>query len=258
MKHKFSPQERLAVYTVHGKRCYLCKAPIDLNNMQVDHIIPESFEGDVSGFEKIKKDYGLDESFDLNSFQNWLPSCSSCNNLKSNKLFRPVPKLLLLLNQAKSKADEAEHHCKKTHSKQTITRCINILKSVKIEDIDLKEKLKVDAYDSYTSTDEEMFYDALFSMSNKDKTYFTDQVVKELFDKLNRLIEGDFSRLSKYLWLFLFYEHNKGYSAERKFEEKEEFILNSILEHEKPLSRTEKELFSKLVLKTEDSEFLIL
>ena len=44
-KYSFGAEERYAVYTVHGERCYLCGKPIDFASMEVDHVIPGSLLG---------------------------------------------------------------------------------------------------------------------------------------------------------------------------------------------------------------------
>lgn len=127
MKYSFSLQERYAVYTVHGERCYLCKKPIDLKSMQVDHILPEYLEKKSDEFQSIKNEYGLDDDFNINCFENWLPSCPNCNSGKGSRVFKPVPAILTQLDKARSKAIKTEELCKKTHSKQKINRALNII-----------------------------------------------------------------------------------------------------------------------------------
>jgi len=41
-KYSFNSVERFTVYITYGEKCYICAAPVDLQSMQVDHIIPES------------------------------------------------------------------------------------------------------------------------------------------------------------------------------------------------------------------------
>ena len=80
--YKFTAAQRWAVFTVHHGRCWLCGDPVDLQSMQVDHIVPESLVKSPAKLAKVKKQFGLPASFDLNSFANWMPAHSSCNNRK--------------------------------------------------------------------------------------------------------------------------------------------------------------------------------
>ena len=89
--YKFSPHERHAVYTAHQEKCYMCSKSIDIQSMEVDHIIPESLLRTPNKLKEVLKSFSLDESFDLNTPENWLPACSQCNREKSNIIFEPSP-----------------------------------------------------------------------------------------------------------------------------------------------------------------------
>jgi 5-methylcytosine-specific restriction endonuclease McrA len=65
--------QRLEIYGKTGGRCAYCGAKIEYSNMQADHVAP--FE-----FAEIIEKYG----FDPNSIENYLPSCRSCNYIKSS------------------------------------------------------------------------------------------------------------------------------------------------------------------------------
>src|SRR5688572_29425581 len=106
-KRDFNDEERYAVYTVHGEKCYMCGEPIDLLSMEVDHIIPEKCLDDPDGLAAILAGYGLPPDFDINSFANWLPSCKRCNNRKRDAVFNPTPMVQVELQRAADKAVEA-------------------------------------------------------------------------------------------------------------------------------------------------------
>lgn len=125
-KKHFSAVERYAVYTVHGERCYLCGKPIDLQTMQVDHVIPEAIEG-TPALVEICVELGLSTTFELQSYENWLPSCGPCNNLKRDTLFKPSPLVQLLLQRAAQKAPKALALEAKAVTQKAVAKAINTL-----------------------------------------------------------------------------------------------------------------------------------
>jgi hypothetical protein len=51
-------------------------------DMQIDHVLPEWLKSDPQQLGRIKKEYSLDDSFDLCDYCNWLPAHSGCNRQK--------------------------------------------------------------------------------------------------------------------------------------------------------------------------------
>ncbi len=98
-KHKFKTNERYAVWLHHEKRCWLCKDPLRLAESTVDHVISESVLSDGELFKSIRENYGLDKEFEINGFENWLPSHQRCNQLKSNKALKYTPGFQLILER---------------------------------------------------------------------------------------------------------------------------------------------------------------
>lgn len=129
--YKFNDRERYAVYMIHGSKCYMCKKPIDLGSMHVDHIIPESLDG--RKLQEALEAYGLDSDFDVNTPANWMPCCPSCNLSKKANVFAPAPILLNELRKASKKATAVIDLISETYSKQKISRAITIL-SIATED----------------------------------------------------------------------------------------------------------------------------
>lgn len=128
--YKFSPSERYAVYTVHGEACYLCRKPIDMVTFQVDHVIPEHLDQRSEELQAVIASYGLDSNFNLNGFENWLPSCASCNNQKRGTVFEALPIIAVMLRKASDKAVQARGLAAETRSEQQVSRAIAILERV--------------------------------------------------------------------------------------------------------------------------------
>ncbi len=126
-KYQFSSAERYAVFTVHGEVCYLCRCPIDMGTFQVDHVIPESLEDDPDKLNKVLESFGLGDSFEINSFENWMPACVQCNNRKRAMIFQPAPIVLVELNKATEKAAKAREISKETRTSQQIGRALSIV-----------------------------------------------------------------------------------------------------------------------------------
>lgn len=140
-KKAFSATERLAVYTAHGEKCYLCTKPIDLKTMQVDHIIPDSLEG-TAGLVEVLIQLGLPSTFNLQSYENWLPACGPCNNLKKDQVFEPVPIVLVLLKKAAEKASNAQAMAAKAVSEQQVQKALNTLERAMNNDALFGEETK--------------------------------------------------------------------------------------------------------------------
>ena len=120
-KYKFNSHERYAIFTVHNEKCYLCTKPLDLQSMQVDHIIPESLQEDKEKLESILKSFGLTSDFELNSLKNWLPSCPSCNRTKSATAFNSTPIIQIQIQKALDKEEQVKKLIDKTCTRREIT-----------------------------------------------------------------------------------------------------------------------------------------
>ncbi len=45
MRFDRSAVHRHAIFTVHDEKCYMCGTPLDMQSFEVEHLIPESLEG---------------------------------------------------------------------------------------------------------------------------------------------------------------------------------------------------------------------
>jgi hypothetical protein len=108
----------------------MCRKPIDLLTMEVDHIIPEMLLEAPTRLAMILDDFGLSDNFDLQSFANWRPTCGPCNNRKRSRVFNPTPLIQLELQIAGEKASRAEALATKRVNAQTASRAWNTIKRV--------------------------------------------------------------------------------------------------------------------------------
>lgn len=126
-KYKFSNAQRYAIFLTHGMKCYLCESPLDLASMTVDHVIPEHLLATPQLLEATKSALGLPVSFDLNSFENWLPACGSCNRKKAAFQFTPSLLIQVVLQRLAERADKASQLCGEVISSQKVSSALNVL-----------------------------------------------------------------------------------------------------------------------------------
>jgi hypothetical protein len=117
-KYKFNLIERQSLYEAYDKRCFYCGELVYFRELQIDHVVPENLIYNKKEYETFKKQSGLSDSFQINSYQNWVPSHSRCNNRKSGAMFdqkttlyylelvkRKIDKILKIESSIKSKLD---------------------------------------------------------------------------------------------------------------------------------------------------------
>lgn len=90
-KYRFSPAQRYAIWLHHEQRCWFCEEPLRLADVTVDHVIPESMQDAPEQLSSLLVDYDLPVSFQINGYENWLPTHSRCNSEKSSRVFKMVP-----------------------------------------------------------------------------------------------------------------------------------------------------------------------
>jgi len=140
-KYAFTPQQRYAVFTAHGEACYLCRRPVDLVTTEVDHVIPESLLTTPDRLRDVLAALGRPQNFDINSYENWMPSCRPCNGKKSDVVFEPSPVVQVVLQQAAERAPRARELEKQLVTKRKLGRAINELQRYAAEQ-QLDESMK--------------------------------------------------------------------------------------------------------------------
>ena len=98
-KTKINNLLRMALYEAYGGKCFYSGMPIDYQDFQVDHIIPEALGLEL---EAIKSKLDLDESFQINCVENLVPCKPGLNNRKNDELF-PENTIRYYLGQTNSK-----------------------------------------------------------------------------------------------------------------------------------------------------------
>ena len=82
---------RNSIVEVYRRKCFYCGRAIDVNTLEIDHIIPENGRDEVYPNERVEFDAYMEElkldGFSIDSLSNYLPSCGSCNKKKGNDYF---------------------------------------------------------------------------------------------------------------------------------------------------------------------------
>lgn len=105
-KYVFTNSERYAVFTAQGEKCWLCREPVSLSDMHIDHVVPESLTEDELATARAALQ--LPAGFAVNSFSNWAPAHPKCNQGKGAFVFDFTPNFELALNRIRSKAERAQ------------------------------------------------------------------------------------------------------------------------------------------------------
>ncbi len=126
-KRAFSQSERFAVHVTHGEKCYLCSKPLDLQSMEVDHVVPETLEGNPIRLAQVLLELGRSSDFNIQSFANWLPACRRCNGKKLDTIFQPSLLVQLCLQRAAKHAAKAAAMAEELVTNRKISNALGVL-----------------------------------------------------------------------------------------------------------------------------------
>jgi len=104
-KKRFTAPERYAVWSVHERRCWICRIPLEYRDIEIDHVVPEKLLGVPQEMERVLNDLGLPPEFDINGPENWLPIHPQCNREKSDSVLL-LPATSYLLQRISRRAPE--------------------------------------------------------------------------------------------------------------------------------------------------------
>ena len=182
-KTSFDTPTRAGIWSAHKTKCFYCNTDIDFKDLNIDHIIPESISK-----QKLKElilEYGLNESFMINGFENLVPTHRICNQRKTDDVFNKASILYYLgLNVKKVESVKAEieklkrkNYFNKFHSK--------IVSALEQDYINVDELAKIiNEKRNFDWTEKEIklpiaihFDDGLFD------TFYFDKSFDDLYDK---------------------------------------------------------------------------
>ena len=145
-KSKIDVLLRIAIFEAYGKKCFYTGVPLAYQDLEIDHIIPESLADKI---DEIKSDYGLEKDFNINGCENLVPTRHNINNRKSNTLFDKATTLyyISLSKSHKNQILKLYKNKQKVHKVGCILKSIETFienGSVTIDDVTLLLKKKME------------------------------------------------------------------------------------------------------------------
>ncbi len=140
--YKFTTAQRYAIFLNHGMKCYMCGRPLDLTSMEVDHILPERLLKDDVQFGITRSIFGLEDSFDIDSYENWMPACGPCNLKKGQTEFAPTPLIQIELQKAAKKAAKTSAIAAKAVNNRQVSLALGALEKAHESGQDFDEETR--------------------------------------------------------------------------------------------------------------------
>ena len=158
---------RLAIWEVYNRSCFYTHDPLKFIDMQLDHIIPESYAHKKDALKRIIKECGFDDDFELNSLYNLVPTSRHINRKKSDNEL-DLHALLHYLNLTKASAPKIQEKIEKLKRTANFDRNISMVKAyVDGEDDSIKRKQILENIISFVS-------DEKYDFENIEETYEKD------------------------------------------------------------------------------------
>lgn len=114
-QQKFTVYERFAFLEAYKKCIYCAKPIIDISDLQIDHLLPQSLARNKTAWEKTLLEYELPKNYEVNAYYNLVASCLRCNSIKSAKTKRIINSIYL--NIAEDKAIKIQKEVSKIKRK---------------------------------------------------------------------------------------------------------------------------------------------
>lgn len=115
-------RKQFALWRAHGQRCQYCKEPLIFKDIWVEHILPYKLKKTDTELKRILSEYGLPDNFELDDYENWLPTHHHCNRDKGGRI-PDKSEALHFIGIAKAKAIKArleEEKCDRNLTKNKL------------------------------------------------------------------------------------------------------------------------------------------
>ena len=131
---------RFALWEAYNRQCFYNMEKIDLQNMDIDHILPRALKRYPGEFESIKARLKLPKVFALDSLENLVPTSREWNIQKSDAIL-PDDELKRHLSRARDMKEEVQQWLKKLEADPAYLRLLYNLYRRKPNYEDLPEKV---------------------------------------------------------------------------------------------------------------------
>jgi hypothetical protein len=147
---------RRAIYEIYDYKCFYTGEPLDYINMELDHIIPRSYQRDPMIIRRIIKECDLPEDFHVDSLLNLVPT-SRFNNRRKSDMELISKNIVLFFSFTRLKASLIEKKITELKKNRNIEKHLSMLKTQVDEESDEKsrEKLLLNIFSFITDESDE-------------------------------------------------------------------------------------------------------
>ncbi|ADD67547.1 conserved hypothetical protein [Denitrovibrio acetiphilus DSM 12809] len=179
-KQVFTSFEREAIWTAYNRKCAYTGRQLEIDNFHIEHIIPESIAQNKNELDKIIRNFGLPNDFDIFGYENLLPSHPSANLTKGNKTLISTP---FFINLAIEKKPIIENNIKKLQEMASRSKFIMSIKQAFERDIITEQKMNelITLFDSKPND----AFNILVELEFKNKVVFNKVSKNEINELLN-------------------------------------------------------------------------
>lgn len=96
------------MFKVFNGQCQWCREPLNFQNFHVDHVLPEELLNDTGRLKDVLEVYGLDGTFNINDYENWIPSHPYCNQRKGKTVYEGLPLIKTILDSCAKNKERAQ------------------------------------------------------------------------------------------------------------------------------------------------------
>lgn len=184
-KYAFSKAQRYALWKIYDAICFWCGEPIRYRDVTIDHVIPEKFADNQDELMRIKIMYSLPQEFHINDYCNWVPCHATCNSSKNDKIFKPSPAMVKILEGIGKQAEKAANIEKKVTSDKKIDATLGKLDAL-VENEAISNAEIVELFSDTKETEKEL----LAQIDQHLKRLSDDWTVIELKNDIATVTDG--------------------------------------------------------------------
>lgn len=87
MQRQVGEIERVAIWTAHSKRCAYCGEPLRYQDLEIDHVLPQSLIKSPGELNELISKLALASDFSIAALGNLVPAHGTCNSKKGDRVF---------------------------------------------------------------------------------------------------------------------------------------------------------------------------
>lgn len=158
---------RRAIWEIYKYKCFYTGAPLDYRDLELDHIIPESYKGQKEDLDRIIKKCGLEENFEIYSLYNLVPTNKYENRRKSDRELN-INAYIYYLGLVKNNVLAIEERIEKLKKEKGFDKSLSKIKKHVDEETDKEKRKKIiEKIINFVSSEDEDFKEI-------EKTYIED------------------------------------------------------------------------------------